>query len=225
MKKVFKSDSIMSKWVRVESRSELHIGWRSWLRNCETMEVIFKWRSWLSWLSWLHDLLKGWAFVVPIIVKCCIQRKSFATPWTATMAWLQKCPKQPVIELLQAFKRQTYSMQAEEAEENHKCFSIHFVAGCSGTQPRISRPWHRSCENHLLKNLFLCLLQRVLTRFASAKLRCPSDESHCDQAQSIICCGIQLLQEILDRDAMHERHIVYVDYVSRSYQIEECRIS
>ena len=24
---------------------------------------------------------------------------------------------------------------------------------------------------------------------------------------------------------MHERHIVYVDYVSRSYQIEECRIS
>lgn len=56
--------------------------------------------------SWLHDLLKGWAFVVQIIVKCCIQRKSFATPWTATMACqgakMPKATRHRVFTLFQA---------------------------------------------------------------------------------------------------------------------------
>ncbi len=170
------TDSNMSKWVSVESRSELHIGWRSWPRNCETMEVIGTRRfeiqttfvtSWTSerlGFGGHVELSKLTAFVVHTMVKCCcIQRKSFAIPWTATMACQgAKCPKQPVIELLQSFKRQTYSMHAQ-AEENHRCFSIP-VAGCSGTQPRISRPgnvWrHRfsdsqpiqpSCAAHPMK--------------------------------------------------------------------------
>ena len=188
------TDSNMSKWVSVESRSELHIGWRSWPRNCETMEVIGTRRfeiqttfvtSWTSerlGFGGHVELSKLTAFVVHTMVKCCCILFCHPLNRYDGMSGC-KMPKATCHRAFTIFQAANIFDARPRRESqvffDSRCWLLRHPAQDIQTWKRLTTPFFRFPAH-------------------SAKLRCPSDESHCDQAQSIICCRIQLLQEILE---------------------------